>query len=141
MKSALFSTNHLIYLQVSGVALTTSVLYLSISIHRANRLRQSTLLSQQNTVLINIVDPNPPEPEPTARAVRAGLVDQAKDRWNTEIEGLARRVYDTDWSRVRANVEESVVGLFSRAVESGREKLNESGTVNVVPVAAGKREG
>lgn len=37
-----------------------------------------------------------------------GLVEMAKDRWNRELETAVRRVYDTDWRRVREQAEDKV---------------------------------
>jgi MICOS complex subunit MIC12 len=106
--------------QLGGVALTSSILYLSVAIHRQNRLGQSVLLSQQNLVLRSIVQPEPPIPPPTAREARAGVIEFAKDRWNGEIEGLVRKVNNTDWNEVRSEWEGKIMALVSRLRESGQ---------------------
>jgi altered-inheritance-of-mitochondria protein 5 len=94
--------------------------------NRQNRLRQSIMLSQQNAVLLNIIEPQPPQPPPTAREARAGFAEMAKDRWNAEIEGLLRRVYGTDWNRARADVEDGL-----RGVTSGLWKKAEDGSAEI----------
>jgi altered-inheritance-of-mitochondria protein 5 len=96
------------------VTLTTGVLYLTAEMNRQNRLRQSIMLSQQSAVLLNIVEPQLPLPPPTAREVRGGFAEMAKDRWNAEIEGLLRRAYGTDWNKARADVEDGLSGVASR---------------------------
>jgi altered-inheritance-of-mitochondria protein 5 len=62
-------------------------------------------------VLTNVVAPPPPAPEPRPKEVEVGLVEMAKDRWNRELEGVVRRVYETDWRRVGERVEDRVRGL------------------------------
>jgi len=104
---------------LGGVALTSSILYLSVAIHRQNRLRQSALLSQQNLILRGIVQPEPPALAPTIRETRAGVVEFAKDRWNGEIEGLVRKVNNTDWNEVRSELEGRIMALASRLKDSG----------------------
>jgi altered-inheritance-of-mitochondria protein 5 len=96
------------------VTLTTGVLYLTVEMNRQTRLRQSIMLSQQSAVLHSILEPQPPLPPPTAREVRGGFAEMAKDRWNAEIEALLRRAYATDWNRVRADVEDGVRTVVSR---------------------------
>jgi MICOS complex subunit MIC12 len=100
--------------------------------HRQNRARQSLMLSQQNQVLTNIVDPQPPIPPPSAREVRAGLLEQAKDKWNTEIEGIVRRIYDTDWNQVRANWEDRIGDIAKRVSAETTEAV--SGERSASPV-------
>jgi MICOS complex subunit MIC12 len=95
------------------VTLTTGVLYLTVEMNRQNRLRQSIMLSQQSAVLLNIIEPQPPLPPPTAREVRGGFAEMAKDRWNAEVEGLLRKVYGTDWNKARADVEHGLLGMTS----------------------------
>ena len=47
-----------------------------------------------------------------------GLVEMAKDRWNRELETAVRRVYDTDWRRVREQAEDRVAGIVGKLRES-----------------------
>jgi altered-inheritance-of-mitochondria protein 5 len=110
--------------QLGGITLTTSLLYLSAAYHRQNRLQQSISLSQQNAVLHNLVEPQPAAPPPRARMVNAGLVEEAKDRWNGEIEGLVRRMHNTDWNEVRSEWGGRIAGLVGRLRE-GTQKGKE----------------
>ncbi|ORY08917.1 hypothetical protein BCR34DRAFT_626007 [Clohesyomyces aquaticus] len=102
---------------LGGFTLTSAILYLSISLHTRNRVTQAALLRQQSNVLTNIVDPQPPAPEPVAREVPVGLAEMAKDRWNRELEGAVRRIYNTDWRRVREETEDKVGGIIQKLRE------------------------
>jgi altered-inheritance-of-mitochondria protein 5 len=100
------------------VTLTSTVLYLTIALHTKSRITQAALLRQQRLVLTNIIEPAPPAPEPVPRVVPVGLVEMAKDRWNRELETAVRRVYDTDWRRVREQAEDRVAGIVGKLRES-----------------------
>ncbi|KAF2662337.1 hypothetical protein K491DRAFT_710276 [Lophiostoma macrostomum CBS 122681] len=102
---------------LGGVTLTSSILYLTLSLHQQNRATQAALLRQQRAVLTNVVVPPPPGPEPEPKEVEVGLVEMAKDRWNRELEGVVRRVYETDWRRVRERAEDRVGGLVGSVRE------------------------
>lgn len=97
--------------QLGGFTLTSAVLYLTISMHTQNRAIQAALLRQQRHVLAGFVEPKQPEPEPANRIVDAGLAEMAKDRWNRELENVVHKVYNTDWRRVRENVEDRLGAL------------------------------
>jgi MICOS complex subunit MIC12 len=101
------------------VTLTYSVLYLSLYLHRANRKYQHTLLAQQSVLLNSVVEPLPPPPETPAYHVRkVSLVETLKDRWNGEVEGLVRRVEETDWNKVRARWESRIGTVWTKLRES-----------------------
>jgi MICOS complex subunit MIC12 len=101
------------------VTLTYSVLYLSLYLHRANRKYQHTLLAQQSVLLNSVVEPLPPPPETPAYHVRkVSLVETLKDRWNGEVEGLVRRVEETDWNKVRARWESRIGTVWAKLRES-----------------------
>ena len=104
--------------QLGGVTLTSAVLYLTISLHTQNRIQQAALLRQQRAVLADFYEPKVPEPEPTSREVRVGLAEMAKDRWNRQLEGVVRGVYDTDWRRVRESAEDRVSAIVEKIKES-----------------------
>jgi altered-inheritance-of-mitochondria protein 5 len=106
--------------QLAGVTLTTSTLYLLSYTHSQTRARQSALLSTQNSLLTNVLDPSAPAPPASARPVQAGVLEQAKDRWNREVEGLARRLFDTDWTKVGHDLESRVGSVVERVVDSGK---------------------
>jgi len=105
---------------LAGVALTTSTLYIFAQVHAQNRARQSALLSSQNTLLTNVFQPTAPEAPAVARPVQAGIIAQAKDRWNREVEGFAKGLFDTDWSKVRSEWEERAGNVVSKLVDSSK---------------------
>lgn len=114
-----------------------------MTIHQQNRIRQAALIAQQRQVLHNIIEPQPPAPPPTARAVRGSLVDQYKDGWNGMIEWSARWVHDQDWNEVRAGVEDRLFGLASKVAEGAKsvgDKVAAEAPA-VVPPKLSKREG
>ncbi|KAF2692175.1 hypothetical protein K458DRAFT_285205 [Lentithecium fluviatile CBS 122367] len=102
---------------LGGFTLTSAVLYLTISLHTQNRLTQAALLRQQRSVLTNVIEPPAPVPEPIAREVPVGLFEMAKDRWNRELEGAVRKVYETDWRRVRENAEDRASAVLEKLRE------------------------
>lgn len=109
---------------LGGLTLTYSVLYLSLYLHRNNRVHQSLLLSQQSRLLNSKLDPPEVEYEPPAyRIEEAGLNEMLKDRWNREVEGLVRRVQDTDWEEVRIRWENRVGSAWDNV--RGIEKVQE----------------
>jgi altered-inheritance-of-mitochondria protein 5 len=105
-------------MQLGGVTLTSAVLYLTISMHTQNRATQAALLRQQRRVLADFYEPKKPEPEPTYREVPVGIVETAKDKWNRSLEEGVKRVYNTDWRRVREDAEDRVSTILQRIRES-----------------------
>jgi altered-inheritance-of-mitochondria protein 5 len=103
--------------QLGGFTLTSAILYLSISLHAQNRATQAALLRQQRHVLTNVYDPKELEAEPAYREVPVGLAEMAKDRWNRELEGAVKKVYGTDWRKVRESAEDRLGGLVERIRE------------------------
>ncbi|KAH8730152.1 hypothetical protein GQ44DRAFT_607337 [Phaeosphaeriaceae sp. PMI808] len=99
---------------LGGVTLTSAVLYLTISMHTQTRMQQAALLRQQRQVLADFYEPKQPEPEPTPRVVPVGLVEMAKDRWNRSLEESIRKVYNTDWRRVREEAEDRASTIAER---------------------------
>ncbi|KAI9805588.1 MAG: hypothetical protein M1825_000839 [Sarcosagium campestre] len=102
-----------------GIALTSSVLYLTLHAHQRNRYRQSLLLQQSSSLLASLVEEGgsslPGAPETRIR--HAGLVEMAKDRWNDELAGAVNRVYNFDWDRLKADTGNAVASAFSRVVD------------------------
>jgi altered-inheritance-of-mitochondria protein 5 len=96
------------------VTLTSAVLYLTVAMHTQNRMQQAALLRQQRQVLADFYEPKKPEPEPAPRVVPVGLVEMAKDRWNRSLEESIRKVYTTDWRRVREEAEDRASALAER---------------------------
>ena len=107
--------------QLGGFTLTTTLLYLSLTLHTRNRIQQSLLLHQQSLLLTHIVEPQPPLPPPTTREVRAGLWETVKYRWNAELEGNVKKLQGVNWSAVGEQMEEGVSRVWRRAFEKGRE--------------------
>ncbi|KAI1614071.1 hypothetical protein EDD36DRAFT_463927 [Exophiala viscosa] len=109
---------------LGGLTLTYSLLYMSLYVHRANRNVQKTLLSQQTTLLNSVVEPLPPLPDPPAYEVRkAGLVEELKDHWNSEVEHLVRKVQTTDWDEQREIWEARISAAWAklRSTESAHQ--------------------
>ncbi|KAJ9638478.1 hypothetical protein H2204_004248 [Knufia peltigerae] len=100
---------------LGGITLTYSVLYMSLYVHRTNRHAQRTLLKQQATLLNSAVDPLPPLPDPPAYEVRkAGLVEELKDHWNTEVETIVRNLQTTDWAAKRGEWEDKIAAGWAK---------------------------
>lgn len=95
---------------IGGLTLTSATLYLSLAAHQRNRASQSAAVRQQSLILNSLVDADlaPPEPHPRYVAARSSLTEAWKDRWNTEIENMARWGNDFRWDNVRATVEGSI---------------------------------
>ncbi|KAA6410593.1 MAG: hypothetical protein FRX48_06015 [Lasallia pustulata] len=99
---------------LSGLTLTSSLLYLSLFAHQRSRQQQARLLRHQSFLLNSLVDPElvPSEAErPRYVADRPNWAEMWKDRWNSEIEGAVRWVQDAKWGQVRRGVEERVKGV------------------------------
>ncbi|KAF2479914.1 hypothetical protein BDY17DRAFT_302912 [Neohortaea acidophila] len=108
---------------LGGFTLTTTLLYLSLSLHARNRVHQAALLHQQSLILTNLVDPQPALPPPASREVRVGIWETAKDKWNARLESEVRRLQHMDWNEVRERMEEGVSSVYRRAFEKGREVI------------------
>ncbi|KAL4914232.1 hypothetical protein BDW62DRAFT_147776 [Aspergillus aurantiobrunneus] len=99
----------------SGFALTSSVLYITIQVHRSTRLDQKTAIRDQTMVIDWLASPRgaydrrllPKDDEATAPVERTlapprpGMKDQLKHRWNEEVRALARKAYESQWEDVR----------------------------------------
>jgi altered-inheritance-of-mitochondria protein 5 len=105
-------------MQIGGIALTSSLFYISLNLHERNRLYQSSLLRQQSNLLRNITDPQPKEPSHTARHLVPGLADRLKYRWNTELEAAVRNIQHFDWDQWRRGAEDKVSSVFSKGLGS-----------------------
>ncbi|KAK2798371.1 hypothetical protein FQN51_007771 [Onygenales sp. PD_10] len=129
----------------SGIALTTTTLYISLTLHQATRHHQHLLLREQIDLInaialpvtpsssstINLSRPPRTTDDPAIAAVmarsgyaarprgdRPGVLELAKERWNGEVRGLVRWVQEVRWEDVRGwgRVGEGVV---RRAVWGG----------------------
>ncbi|KAL3480100.1 hypothetical protein BJX99DRAFT_47118 [Aspergillus californicus] len=98
----------------SGFALTTSALYITIQVHRSNRLNQQYAIREQTKALNWLASPRgaydrrllpadesevPLKDE--AERLRPRMQDQLKHKWNEEVKILARKAYDCRWEDVR----------------------------------------
>lgn len=70
-------------------------------VHHATRLKQSLALRDSHALLRNVYDPEPTYVPPSARERVGSLGDVAKDRWNGNVESAVKKIYSTDWRRVR----------------------------------------
>ena len=105
-------------LQIAGFTLTATTLYLTATLHKRNRLTQSAALHQSNLILRNLVEPLPLA-QPAGPYAKISFVESAKDRWNEEIEGLVRRVQETDWRALGEDAVDGVLGLVKRLRRDG----------------------
>ncbi|KAK8024292.1 hypothetical protein PG993_012358 [Apiospora rasikravindrae] len=126
-----------------GVTLTLGVAYLTVLAHQRNRERQSAVLRAQTDLISGLTDPLPPVHPPTraelAALERQNLLDTAKDRWNTEIEGAVRWAQHKDWTAVREEAESVAGNLWTRAFSEAGQAAEE-GKKTVVPKARDARE-
>lgn len=67
------------------------------------------------------MDSLPPAALPIDREVPAGLLETAKDRWNTELESNVRKLQNMDWDAARERMEEGVSSVWRRAFAKGQE--------------------
>ncbi|KAI1762212.1 hypothetical protein GGR53DRAFT_502612 [Hypoxylon sp. FL1150] len=113
-----------------GVTLTLSVAYLTVLAHQRHREHQAAILRQQTRVLSAIIDPLPPPLPPTRSEVAASerehLIEKAKDRWNSEIEGAVRWAQAKDWEEVREGVETAVARLWAKGFGKSIDKLEQA---------------
>ncbi|KAL4868139.1 hypothetical protein BDV12DRAFT_106495 [Aspergillus spectabilis] len=108
----------------SGFALTTSVLYITIQVHRSNRLDQKAALRDQTKMMEWLAssrgaydrrllpqDEAPPLREGKLAPSRPKMKDQLKHRWNEEVRTLAWKAYDSRWEDARDTAVEGWEGL------------------------------
>ncbi|KAL1964292.1 hypothetical protein VTN77DRAFT_7112 [Rasamsonia byssochlamydoides] len=103
-----------------GFTLTTAVLYLSLQVHRANRLQQRNAIREQTEIINDLASPAgayyrrfapdhlnqrrktktdallapPSRPRPSKE-------DILKHQWNKEVETLARKAFAVRWQDVQ----------------------------------------
>lgn len=125
--------------QFSGFALTTSLLYVTLQVHRSNRLDQQRAIREQTQLLNWLASPAgaydrrfaPKEDPRPARIVTEERVRERerekaahpsfetllKYRWNKEIEALATKAYESRWEDARTTAVEgwkAVVRLMKK---------------------------
>jgi altered-inheritance-of-mitochondria protein 5 len=114
---------------------------LTVSLHTRNRLYQSALLQQQSLILRNIIDPIPPPPPTSAREARVSVFESAKDSWNAQIEGLVRKMQDTNWGIVRERVERGASEVLGAVGGSVPEKVQDGVQEGIREVQESVQEG
>lgn len=99
--------------QFSGFALTTTLLYVSLQVHKSNRLAQRTAIHEQVTLLNSISSPRGAYDRRLApRDLRTNetqdvskptptLEDSLRHRWNVEVKALTRKAYESRWEDAR----------------------------------------
>ncbi|ETN40050.1 uncharacterized protein HMPREF1541_04325 [Cyphellophora europaea CBS 101466] len=108
---------------LGGFTLTTGVLYLTIYLHKANRNVQHTILQQSSQLLHNVVEPPAPRPDPPPYEVkRAGLSEQLKDRWNSELEKMVSRIQTTDWTEQREIYTDKITNAWNNLRQTEQVK-------------------
>ncbi|KAJ5086321.1 hypothetical protein NUU61_007628 [Penicillium alfredii] len=94
----------------SGFALTTSLLYVTVQVHRATRLEQRRVIREQVDQL-NWLSSSAgaydrrfaPKDLPKQReeVQKPTMKEILKHRWNQEVEILARKAHETRWEDAR----------------------------------------
>lgn len=101
--------------QFNGFALTTSVLYITIQVHRTTRLEQRKAIREQVDQInwlassAGAYDRRLAPDDATGRLegrlarqdAQPDMKDILKHRWNQEVEKLARKAYQSRWEDVR----------------------------------------
>jgi hypothetical protein len=64
--------------------------------------------------------------------VNVSLVETLKDRWNGEVEGLVRRVQETDWNQVRARWESRIGTIWAKMRQSEVADQAREGAISAV---------
>ncbi|KAJ5689662.1 hypothetical protein N7462_004054 [Penicillium macrosclerotiorum] len=100
---------------VSGFALTSSALFITMQVHRTTRLQQRRAIREQ-VEQINwlasssgaydrrLLPEDPPrrsEERHTPREDQITMKEVLKHRWNQEVEKFARKAYESRWEDVR----------------------------------------
>jgi len=84
------------------------------------------MLRQQSLILKNIIEPPPPEIPSNAREARVSVVETAKDRWNSEIEGLVKKAQTTNWNEVGGRMADGFSSLWKKAADKAKEAGDKS---------------
>ncbi|KAJ6036114.1 hypothetical protein N7540_000393 [Penicillium herquei] len=99
----------------SGFALTTSVLYITIQVHRTNRLEQRRVIREQVDQINWLASsagaydrrfapadvPRRIEDRHSKKEGEITMKEVLKHRWNQEVEKLARKAHETQWEDIR----------------------------------------
>ncbi|KAJ5160527.1 uncharacterized protein N7482_007531 [Penicillium canariense] len=104
----------------SGFALTTSILYITITVHRATRLEQRRQIREQVDQINWLAasagaydrrffpehQAQRPEEQHGRREDQITMKEVLKHKWNQEIEKLAGKAHETRWEDVRETASE-----------------------------------
>ncbi|KAI9928563.1 hypothetical protein ASPWEDRAFT_24553 [Aspergillus wentii DTO 134E9] len=97
----------------SGFALTTSALYITIQVHRMNRIEQRKAIHEQVRALNWTASPTgaydrrlaPKDfkrwDDEITKSSNPTINDIFKDRWNQEVKTLAKKANESRWEDVR----------------------------------------
>jgi len=111
-----------------GFALTSSILYLSVQVHRANRLQQQAIIREQIEILNALASPagayyrkfaplqseaghwnvkkDKEDNDEVFKRRRPSKQELLKHQWNKEAESLVRRALAVRWEDVRGTAAE-----------------------------------
>jgi hypothetical protein len=96
---------------------------MTIYLHKANRNVQHTILQQSAGLLNATIEPPAPVPDPPPYEVkRAGLTEELKDRWNSEIEKMVQRIQTTDWQEQREIYEQKISNAWNKLRQTEQAK-------------------
>ncbi|KAJ5131785.1 hypothetical protein N7448_005943 [Penicillium atrosanguineum] len=98
----------------SGFALTTSLLYITLQVHKETRLEQRKIIREQvdriNYLAASsgaydrrfepLYTPRRLEDRAARRSEESDMKEVLKHRWNKEVEKLARKAHETRWEDV-----------------------------------------
>jgi MICOS complex subunit MIC12 len=106
--------------QLGGFTLSVSLLYISIQVHRSNRIRQRNAIREQTAIINGLASPAGAYYREFASPIKASRQDPAsseapiaptekqpskedylKHQWNKEIERLALKAFAFKWENVR----------------------------------------
>lgn len=107
----------------SGFALTTSLLYVTLQVHRSNRLDQRNVIQEQVQLLHSLASPagaydrrfapenvpstsRSPSKENGKKSTQPSFEELLKHRWNREVEILARKAHESRWEDVKTTAVE-----------------------------------
>ena len=103
---------------LSGLTLTTTLLYLTLFHHQRSRIHQASILHASALQLNALVDPKLASDLATMeddnysggmreyRLIRRTGLERFKDGWNRELENGVRWAHTIDLGRIRAGLEE-----------------------------------
>lgn len=109
------------------MTVTLAIAYYAVLEHERNRQAQAVNLRIATRTLNSLFEP-PLEPlGPTRaellRAERSTLLENAKDRWNMEIERAVRSIQNANWDEIREARDQAIAKLLGDSLESTRHGI------------------